>query len=72
MLDREQKDTGLQGFGSANRSSYLVTHPTHACSEHFRRFESGRIARPHPASPEIRAFVLLSERAKRAHRRRPC
>ena len=37
MLDRVQNDTGLQGFGSANRSSYLVTHPTHACSEEFRQ-----------------------------------
>lgn len=72
MLDRVQKDTGLLGFGSANRSSNLVTHPTHACSEHFRRFESGRIARTHSAPPEIGAFAPLSERAERAHRRRPC
>lgn len=72
MLDRVQYDTGLQGFGSANRSSYLVTHPTHACSEEFRQVWSGRIAPSQPAPPEMRVFAPFSERAKRAHRRRLC
>lgn len=72
MLDRLQKSTGLEGFGSTIRSRYLATHPTHACSEHFRRFASGRIARSELCVLRIVAFAPSPERAKRAPWRRPC
>lgn len=60
------------GHDATHRGKIRSTHPTHACSEHFRRFASGRIALSELCPPRIGAFALLAERAKRALRRWPC
>lgn len=60
------------GHDATHRGKIRSTHPTHPCSEHFRRFASGRIASSELRQPQISAFEAFPERAKRAPRSWPC
>lgn len=57
------KTTGSEGFGSAIRSSFSVTHHTHGCLKDFRQFRGGRCARSFGGALETRVFAPFRERA---------
>lgn len=72
MAKRTDFSARMKGRDAMHRARIPETHPTHACSEHFRRLASRRIARlPFPLRRNGTCAPFL-ERALGALRSFPC
>lgn len=63
---------GNDAFDATHRGGISVTHPTHACSEQFRRSSGMPMARPALGLVGNDASAPILERARSALGRRPC
>lgn len=72
MTNSAQSTGRIKGHDAMHRARILNTHPTHACSEQFRRSPGVPMARPASGLVENDASAPIRERARSAHGRRPC
>lgn len=72
MTNSAQSTGRIKGHDAMHRARILNTHPTHACSEQFRRSSGMPMARPAWGLVENDASAPMLKRAQSALRRWPC